>query len=94
MAINPLAAAGLPAPQMDQIKTASKDFEAVFISEMMKHMFEGVKTDPVFGGGAGEDMFRSMLIQEYGKNMAHNGNGIGIATEMQKSLIQMTQQKG
>ena len=83
---------GLSPQQMSQTKAASKDFEAVFISEMMNHMFEGVGTDPVFGGGQGEDMFRGMLIQEYGKKMA-SGPGIGIADQLQKVMIQMQQQK-
>lgn len=72
-------------------KAAAKDFEAVFISQMMSHMFEGVKTDPMFGGGEGEEMFRSMLVQEYGKQMAQ-GQGIGISDQMQKMMLQMQQQ--
>ena len=44
------------------------------------------------GGGQGEDMFRGMLIQEYGKKMA-SGPGIGIADQLQKVMIQMQQQK-
>lgn len=87
------AASGLAAGQAAQIKSAAQDFEAVFISEMMSHMFKGISADPMFGGGPGEDMFRGMLIQEYGKEMAHKGNGIGISDQMQKMLIQM-QQKG
>lgn len=77
--------------QADKTKAAAKDFEAVFISQMMSHMFEGVETDPVFGGGQGEDMFRSMLVQEYGKQMAQ-GQGIGISDQLQKMMIQMQQQ--
>lgn len=75
----------------DKTKAAAKDFEAVFISQMMSHMFEGVETDPVFGGGQGEDMFRGMLVQEYGKQMAQ-GQGIGISDQLQKMMIQMQQQ--
>lgn len=76
----------------DKMKAAATDFEAVFVSEMMGHMFEGVDVDPVFGGGSGERMFRSMLVQEYGKQMARS-HSIGIADQMQKMFLQM-QQKG
>lgn len=75
----------------EKTKAAAREFEAVFIGQMLNHMFEGVGKDPMFGGGAGEDMFRSMLIQEYGKKMA-SGKGIGISDQMQKMMIQMQQQ--
>ena len=98
------AAASSPAPisqtvtgtlspeQIARTKAAAEDFEAVFLSEMMSHMFKGIKTDPMFGGGAGEDIFRGMLIQEYGRKMAGN-HSIGIADQLQKVMIQMQMQQ-
>ena len=81
----------MPSQSPDKTAKAAKQFEAVFLSEMMSHMFEGVKTDPEFGGGEGEDMFKSLLVNEYGKQMA-NAGGIGIADQLQKMMIQMQQQ--
>lgn len=75
-----------------RVTKAAKEFEAVFVSEMMSHMFEGIQSDQVFGGGNGENMFRSMMINEYGKKIA-SGPGIGISDEVQKMMIQMQQQK-
>ena len=86
-------ASTLPPQQLAQTKAAAKDFEGVFLSEMMSHMFEGTGSDPMFGGGQGEDMFHGLLVQEYGKQMA-KGHGIGIADQLQKMMIQMQQQKG
>jgi len=71
---------------IDEINATAKDFEAVFISEMINHMFEGVKTDSTFGGGQGEDMARSMMINEYGKSISERG-GIGIAKYIARELI-------
>ncbi|MCE9507832.1 MAG: rod-binding protein [Alphaproteobacteria bacterium] len=88
---NPATAGGAGPQQVDdQTKAAAKDFEAVFLSQMMSHMFDEVETDTAFGGGQGEEMFRGMLVQEYGKMMA-KGNGIGISSQLQKMLIQMQQ---
>lgn len=67
---------------------AAKEFEAMFVSEMLNHMFEGVGTDPIFGGGHGEEMFRSLMVREYGQKMTE-GHGIGIADQMKRMLIQM-----
>lgn len=73
---------------MDKINHAAKEFEAVFISQMMSHMFESVEVDPMFGGGQGEEMFRSMMVDEYGKQLAGAG-GIGIAEQVTAKLIEM-----
>ena len=72
----------------DKIEAAAKEFEAVFLSQMMSHMFESIETDPMFGGGQAEGIYRSMMIQEYGKAMAEAG-GIGISDVLKQELIAM-----
>jgi Rod binding domain-containing protein len=74
--------------QLEKIDTAAKDFEAVFLSEMMKPMFESVEVDSEFGGGRGEEMFRGMVTQEYGKIFAQRG-GIGLAAQVREQMIKM-----
>src|SRR5262245_61479108 len=61
-----------------QARKADQEFEAMFLSQMYGHIFEGIKTDGPFGGGHAEKMYRSLLVDEYGKQMAQRG-GIGIA---------------
>ena len=70
------------------IEQVAEDFEALFISEMMKPMFEGVKPDPLFGGGKGEEVFQGLLQQEYGKLMAQTGQ-LGIADVIKQELIRI-----
>lgn len=72
----------------DSAIKAGKEFEAQFMSQMFQHMFEGIKTDGIFGGGNGEEMFRSLLTDEYGKMVANRGNGIGIGAQVTKMLLQ------
>lgn len=76
-----------------EIEKTAKEFEAVFISEMLGHMFNGLEVDPVFGGGQGEEMFRSLLVQEYGKSLAST-QGIGLSDQLQKMMIQLQEGKG
>lgn len=78
----------LSAEKMEEIDRVAQDFEAVFVSEMMKPMFDGIKADGPFGGGRGEEIFRGMMIDEYGKSLASTG-GIGIAEQVKKELIRM-----
>ena len=71
-----------------QLEAVAKDFEAVFITEMMKPMFAGIKTDSKFGGGKGEEIFRGIMLQEYGKMISETGQ-IGIADSIKAELIRM-----
>ena len=64
------------------------EFEAVFLSEMLKPMFQGIETDGMFGGGKGEEVFRSFMLQEYGKIMSQTG-GIGLADHVRDQIIQL-----
>ncbi len=73
---------------IERYETVSKDFEAMFITEMMKPMFAELKPDPRFGGGKGEEIFSGMMLQEYGKMMAETGQ-IGIADAVKQELIRM-----
>lgn len=73
---------------LESIEQVAEDFEALFISEMMKPMFEGVKPDPLFGGGKGEEIFQGLLQQEYGKLMAQTGQ-LGIADVIKQELIRI-----
>jgi peptidoglycan hydrolase FlgJ len=67
-------------------KNVAQDFEGVFLSQMFNEMFSGIETDGEFGGGPGEDMFRSLMVDEYGKQMAAQG-GIGLGTQVMRELI-------
>jgi peptidoglycan hydrolase FlgJ len=70
------------------VKRAAEDFEAFFLTQTMASMFEGLDTDPLFGGGPGESTYRSFLTQEYGKIVAKAG-GIGIADAVAREIIKL-----
>ena len=55
-------------------------------------MFAGIRTDGTFGGGQGENVYRSMMMQEYGKVVA-KGSGIGIADSVYRSILQIQEQE-
>jgi len=76
---------------VEKAEEAAKEFEAVFVAEMMKPMFEGLKHDGPFGGGKGEEIFHGMLVQEYGKLLSQTGS-VGIADNIKGAMIQMQQE--
>lgn len=69
-------------------RETGKKFEAMFVTQMLNHMFTGLDAEKGwFGGGQAESMFRPMLMDEYGKMVANRGNGIGIADKVSRVLL-------
>jgi len=77
---------------MKKVHDAAESFEAFFVSQMLEHMTAGIETDPMFGGGSGEDMWKSMLNQEYGKEIAKTGR-LGITDQVMAGMIKMQEQR-
>ncbi|WP_292053763.1 MULTISPECIES: rod-binding protein [unclassified Brevundimonas] len=69
-----------------QMRRVAVDFEATLLSQMLKPMFEGLKSDGPFGGGAGEEMWRGFLVEEMGKQAARSG-GIGLADKVMAHML-------
>ncbi|MBL8556313.1 MAG: rod-binding protein [Phenylobacterium sp.] len=69
-------------------RDAAEKFEGQFLSIMLQQMFEGVKTDGPFGGGVGEEMFRSLMTEQMGRQMTRTG-GIGLADTVQREILKM-----
>ncbi|MFC7332238.1 rod-binding protein [Rhodocista pekingensis] len=69
-----------------QIDKSAQEFEGVFISQMLSHMWSSVEVDPVFGGGPAEETFRGLMIEEQGKAIAKAG-GLGIADHVRRQLL-------
>jgi flagellar protein FlgJ len=80
------AAAGVSEKQKQDAKKISRDFEALFVGMMMKSMRETVGKDKLTGGGHGEEVYRSMLDQEYAAASVKNG-GMGLAKQIEKEII-------
>ncbi len=68
------------------IGKASKEFESVFISQFLGSMFQGIPTDGPTGGGEGEEMFRSLLIDQYAQSLEKRG-GFGLADAVKRQLL-------
>ena len=73
---------------MRPFNKAAEDFEAVFLSQMLQHMFNGVDMNPLGGDGPDKEIYQSMLIDEYGKIIARSG-GIGVADHVKREMIRM-----
>jgi len=73
---------------LEAIEKTAKEFEAVFLSQMMSHMFEGLESDSMFGGGQAEKIYQGMMVNEYAQDLANSG-GVGIADEVAKYMLRV-----
>ena len=84
----PKAGAAKAAPDDKSVAKAATEFEAQFVSQMLTQMWQGIETDGYFGGGHGEEMFRGLMINEYGKQIAQSGK-LGIADNVRNAMLKM-----
>lgn len=86
------AARPSPAPQLPAnhaaIARTAENFEAVFMGEMAKLMLESVDIGDTFSGGHGEEIFRGMLGEKLGSEMARRG-GVGLAPAVMEQMLKM-----
>ena len=75
-------------PELARMKKTAQDFEAGFLSMMLKPMFEGLKTDGPFGGGDAEATWRSFMVDAMAKQTARAG-GIGLADTVMSEMIKL-----
>lgn len=81
----PTAPTGADARRM---RETAEQFEASFLSQMLKPMFEGLDTNGLFGGGEAEATWRSFLIDAMAQQTVRAG-GIGLADTVMAEMIRM-----
>ena len=72
----------------ERIRETAEQFEASFLSQMLKPMFEGLKTDGMFGGGEAEGTWRGFMIDAMAKQTVKAG-GIGLADQVVAQMLKM-----
>lgn len=88
------ASPGTPLPSDPQARNAAKaaetarEFEAVFLGQMTRMMLESVELGDEFSGGHGEEIFRGILAEKLGSEMATRG-GVGLAPMVLDHMIRM-----
>lgn len=72
----------------DRARATAEDFEAFFLWQVFDGMFAGVPTDGPFGGGQAEEVYRSLLTQEFARVVARGG-GVGLADAVQREILKL-----
>lgn len=79
------AAGADPARKSQAAVKVAREFESLFVGMMLKSMRETVGKDGLTGGGHGEEVYSSLLDQEYARAMTQHG-GIGLARMIEQQL--------
>lgn len=74
-----------------RMRETAEAFEASFLSQMLKPMFEGLSTEAPFGGGEAEGTWRGFLVDAMAKQ-AVRGGGIGLADQVVAQMLKMQEQ--
>lgn len=83
------AAAAQSDPLYAAAERKAEEFEALVLSQMLAPMFDTAKSPGLFGGdGPEQDIFRTMLNDEYAKLLAARG-GVGIADSVKDALLKL-----
>jgi len=75
-----------------RMRETAEAFEASFLSQMLKPMFEGLSTEAPFGGGEAEGTWRGFLVEAMAKQ-AVRGGGIGLADQVVAEMLRMQEQE-
>lgn len=77
---------------VEQAQKAAKEFEAVFISQMVNEMYKDIDMGR-FSGGFGEKVWKDHLVQEYGKAISET-NSIGVSDQILREMLQQKDHNG
>lgn len=73
---------------MDEARKVAEDFESYFLGQALQPLFANLSAEEPFGGGATEEIWRSLQVDEYGKALARSG-GIGLADHVLEQILRM-----
>lgn len=80
-------------PATGHIDQAAKEFESVFLAQMLEHMFSDLEMGALADDHEGEEVYRSWMVKEYARVIADAG-GIGVADHVKRELLKLQETGG
>lgn len=72
---------------LGRLKKLSREFESLFLKEVISSMRKSVPENGLLNGGNAEKIYKSMLDEQWATQMAERGDS-GIASSIYKSMSQ------
>jgi Rod binding domain-containing protein len=81
-------------PAKAKIKKQSDDFETMFLEQMTDKLFATTGEEgPLGENGTGGGVYRSMMTQEYARQIQRAG-GVGLSSQIMSQMLQVQEQAG
>ncbi|RDJ27225.1 flagellar biosynthesis protein FlgJ [Bosea caraganae] len=81
-------------PAKAKVKKQADDFESMFLEQVTDRLFATTEDEgPMGENGTGGGIFRSMMTQQYAKQIQRSG-GIGLSDQIMRGLLQVQEQSG
>lgn len=71
-----------------RMRAAAEQFEAQFLAQMLRPVFASLPTDGPFGGGEGEAMWRSFMVDAMAQQTVKAG-GLGLSDAILAEMIRL-----
>ena len=79
-------AGATPPAEMARIRKAARDFEAIFLHQMLKAMRQASGHGKVLLGGTGQKFYQDMMDDELSKAMSQSG-GLGLSDLLIRDIV-------
>ncbi|MBI4666866.1 MAG: rod-binding protein [Nitrospinae bacterium] len=76
--------------EKEKLTTLAKEFESVFMGQMLKAMRSTVQKSGFIDGGRGEEVYSSLLDDELARNMAYSRTS-GLSEALVQQLLSVSQ---
>lgn len=71
----------------EAVKKVARQFESMFVQQMLKSMRDASMGDDLFGSNA-EDQYRDLFDKQISLDISNGGKGFGIAAMIEKQILQ------
>ena len=78
---------------LDEARKVAEEFESYFLGQVLQPLFANLSAEEPFSGGASEEIWRSLQVDEYGKVLARAG-GIGLADHVLQQILRVQEIEG
>ncbi len=83
----------LPPATVAKAAKAAREFEAMTLGQLLQPMFDTVDVaNTPFGGGAGEEAFKPMMVNEMAKAISAHG-GLGLAAPILAQMLRTQEER-
>lgn len=73
----------------DEMQKTATEFEAVFIAQMLSHMFKDVNMgEGLYGPSNASEIYKSMQVDSFGQAIAESG-GVGVGDHVMTEMLKL-----